>query len=148
MFSTTTRYALRALVHLACAPAETPILGQELAQRANIPAHYLSKVLLVLRNAGLVETARGLGGGYHLAKPAGQIPLAEVVKLFEGSGGNPGCLLDDRSECSDRTPCSAHEAWKNLSKAYVDFLNLTTINDIALPLEPKVRDISRRAKKS
>jgi len=72
MFSTTTKYAVKALVHLARAPAGASILGRELAQRTCIPLHYLSKIMLVLRNAGLVDTTRGLGGGYRLSKPADQ----------------------------------------------------------------------------
>ena len=83
MFSMTTKYALKALVNLARAPAGTSIFGHELAQRAGIPSHYLSKVMTALRNAGLVDAARGLGGGYRLSKPADQIRLEEVVRLFE-----------------------------------------------------------------
>ena len=77
MFSTTCEYALRALVALARMPEGTAILGRDLAQQAEIPANYLSKILLALRNAGVLTTARGTGGGYRLRKSPGDIRLVE-----------------------------------------------------------------------
>ncbi len=130
MLSATTEHALRALVHLARLPAGTSILGRELAERASIPANYLAKILLVLRNAGIVETTRGQGGGYRLAKEPGQVFLIEVVDLFEGVRGRPGCFLGENHECSDRAACSAHAAWKKVRQAYLDFLTTNTIADI------------------
>ena len=148
MFSTTTKYAVKALVHLARAPAGASILGRELAQRTCIPLHYLSKIMLVLRNAGLVDTTRGLGGGYRLSKPANQILLEEATKLFEAGSNEPGCLLAERPKCSDRAPCSAHRAWKGLRRAYIDFLGSTTIEDIAGPRRPAARDRLQATSKS
>ncbi len=148
MFSTTTRYALKALVHLARAPAGASILGRELAQQAGIPLYYLSKIMLVLRNAGLVDTTRGLGGGYRLSRPAAQILLQEAAKLFEAGFSDPGCLLAERTKCSDRAPCSAHKAWKRLRRAYINFLGSTTIEDIAGPRRPATRNRPQATKKS
>jgi Rrf2 family transcriptional regulator, iron-sulfur cluster assembly transcription factor len=82
MLSITSQYALRALSHLARQNEKT-VLGRDLAQSVEIPANYLSKVLLVLRNAGLVDTTRGAGGGYRLGRPANEIRLIDVVELFE-----------------------------------------------------------------
>ncbi len=82
MLSITSQYALRALSHLA-RQSDGSVLGRELSQSVEIPANYLSKVLLVLRNAGLVDTTRGSGGGYRLGRPASEIRLIDVVELFE-----------------------------------------------------------------
>ena len=62
MLSTTSEYALRALACLAGQPQGTDQLGRDLAKAAEIPANYLSKILLALRNAELVDTTRGSGG--------------------------------------------------------------------------------------
>ncbi len=139
MFSTTSEYALRALVQLAREPASTSVLGQDLAERAHIPANYLSKILWTLRNAGYLEATRGQGGGYRLAKPADQITLIEIVRQFEGVSAEPGCLLGEQHECSDKTPCSAHAAWRQVKEAYVDFIRSTTLADIGHPEKPLVR---------
>jgi Rrf2 family protein len=130
MFSTTCEYALRALVRLARIPNGSAILGRDLAQDAEIPANYLSKILLTLRNAGVLTTARGTGGGYRLRKSPDEIKLIQIVELFDGARARPACLLGCKG-CSDEDPCSAHEAWRDVRTAYVDFLEKTTLAGIS-----------------
>jgi Rrf2 family protein len=131
MLSITSQYALRALCHLARHSGEA-ILGRDLAQSVEIPANYLSKVLLTLRNAGLVDTTRGLGGGYRLGRPANAIHLIDVVELFEEvSRTRPSCFLGRRRPCSETKPCAAHSTWKGVHAAYVGFLVSTPLSAIA-----------------
>ena len=131
MLSITSQYALRALAHLA-RQVNTPVLGRDLAQSVEIPANYLSKVLLTLRNAGLVNTTRGSGGGYRLSKPASEIHLIDVVELFEEiSRTQPSCFLGHLRKCSDSTPCSAHSTWRGVQVAYLNFLVSTPLSAIA-----------------
>ncbi len=130
MFSTTCEYALRALVELAKLPDGSAVLGRDLAQTAEIPANYLSKILLTLRNAGVLNTARGTGGGYRLRKDPKEIRLLDIVELFDGARAKPACILGGR-ECSESDPCSAHHSWREIRAAYVDFLETTTLAKIA-----------------
>ncbi len=130
MFSTTCEYALRALVGLARVSDGDAVLGRELARSAQIPANYLSKILLALRNAGILTTARGTGGGYRLRKSAETIRLLDIVELFDGARAKPACLLGGKS-CTDEEPCPAHESWRDIRAAYVDFLESTTLASIA-----------------
>src|SRR5215467_2551602 len=131
MLSTTTEYALRALSHLARQSGEA-VLGRELAESVEVPANYLSKVLVTLRNAGLVVTSRGSGGGYRLRKPANDIYLIDVVELFEEiSRTKPRCFLGHTRACSEASPCSAHPTWKGLQAAYLGFLISTPLSAIA-----------------
>jgi len=143
MLSVTTEHALRALVELARLPAGSSILGRELARRAHIPANYLAKILLMLRNAGLVEATRGQGGGYRLAKAPEEIFLVQVVDLFEGVRGRPGCFLGESHACTDQEACSAHALWKNVREVYLDFLTRTTIADIGQTRYPAPRSGGR-----
>lgn len=131
MFSTTTEHALRALVHLARLPGGEPILGRDLARRAQVPANYLSKILWTLRNAGYVETSRGQRGGYRLSRESHQIKLIDIAELFEGIRSRPGCLIGEKPDCSDPMPCSAHARWEVVKQSYVKFLESNTIADIA-----------------
>ena len=131
MLSITSQYALRALSHLARQSGES-VLGRDLAQSVEIPANYLSKVLLTLRNAGLVDTTRGSGGGYRLGKPANDIPLIDVVELFdEVSRTKPSCFLGRTRPCSETKPCTAHSTWTGLQTAYLKFLVFTPLSAIA-----------------
>jgi len=131
MLTTTTKHALRALVVLAARGGEEALLGRDLAALAKIPANYLSKILVDLGRAGLVDATRGSGGGYRLAVAPDQIPLMRVVEIFEGVRARPDCLLGCEHECSDETPCSAHETWRDIKRAYIRFLEETTLADIA-----------------
>ena len=108
------------------------MLGRDLAQSGEIPENYLSKVMLTLRNAGLVDTTRGSGGGYRLGRSANEIYLIDVVELFEEiSRTKPGCFLGHARKCSDLTPCSAHSSWQGVQVAYLKFLVSTPLSAIA-----------------
>ncbi len=137
MLSTTAEYALRALTHLARQPRGTVLLGRDLAKAADIPANYLSKILVALRNAGLVDTSRGAGGGYRLRKSAGEIRVIDVVELFEGvSRERQACFLHHQKPCSESSPCAAHAVWRDLQAAYVAFLASTPLSALAGSSEP------------
>ena len=131
MLTTTTKHAFRALVVLAARGGEEAVLGRDLAALAKIPANYLSKILVDLGRSGLVDATRGAGGGYRLAIAPDRIPLIRVVEIFEGVRARPDCILGCDHGCSDDNPCSAHEAWRDIKRAYVRFLEETTLADIA-----------------
>jgi Rrf2 family protein len=131
MLTVTSEHALRALIQLAHLPPGGSLRGVELARQAGVPPKYLSKIMLSLRDSGLVSATRGAGGGYRLRKQATEIPLQEVVTLFEGSPVQPGCVLGFNKTCSEERPCTAHWSWGNLRVAYMHFLESTTLHDIA-----------------
>ncbi len=81
--SAKTDYAVRASVELAAAP-DGPVKGEHLAEAQDIPLQFLEHILLDLKRAGIVRAKRGAKGGYWLAKPAGEVNLAEVIRAVEG----------------------------------------------------------------
>ncbi len=133
-FSSTAEYALRALSRLAeRGDEERAILGRDLAELTEIPANYLSKILLTLNRAGIVEATRGLGGGYRLRRPASEVFLSEVLELFDPPGGDSACFLGGGRVCSSEDPCPAHERWRLVRQTYLDFTRNTTLAEIARP---------------
>ncbi len=104
--------------------------GQELAASCEIPASYLSKILRTLREAGLVEAVRGVHGGYKLHRTAADIHIVDVVALFEGGQTEPRCLLGE-GYCTEDVACSAHTRYRKVRTAYINFLETTTIKQIA-----------------
>jgi Rrf2 family protein len=132
MLTTTSEHALRALTHLARLPDGASMLGRELAEQASIPANYLSKILWTLGNAGIIDATRGNRGGYRLKRNAAEIRLFEVVELFERDWDrdNASCFLGGKN-CDQENPCSAHEAWRGVRTAYLDFLHTKTLADIS-----------------
>lgn len=147
MLSTTSEYALRALTLLARVPRGRWMLGRELATAADIPPQYLSKIMLSLRNAGLVAATRGTGGGYCLLRPADAIHLVDVVQLFDGQVEQPRCLLGPQRDCSEKHPCTAHSSWGRVRDAYRDFLEATTLQQISHDVlhETQISQTARRA---
>ena len=80
-------YALRAALELAAA-GDGPTKGEQIAQAQEIPLKFLENILLELRHHGLVQSQRGAEGGYWLARPAGEIKLADVIRAVEGPLAN------------------------------------------------------------
>ena len=130
MLSTTAEHALRALSEVASLEEGESILGKDLARVAGIPANYLSKLLLVLGNAGIIDATRGSGGGYRLRRKAADIRLREVVELFDRQKLECRCLLGGTKECSEEDQCGAHEEWRRVRASYVDFFGKTTLAQI------------------
>jgi Rrf2 family protein len=131
LLSVTSQYAVRALAQLAREHNERSMLGKELAEKAEIPPNYLAKILLSLKNAGMLGTARGSRGGYWLVREPKSIRLIEIVQLFDQTVTPQPCILGERDQCSPEQPCSAHQRWHEIRKAYTDFLENTTISDLA-----------------
>jgi Rrf2 family protein len=79
-------YAMRAAIVLARAAADDdgPVKGDRIAEAQGIPVKYLENILSELRQAGIVRSLRGSEGGYWLARPADEIPLADVIRAVEG----------------------------------------------------------------
>jgi Rrf2 family protein len=80
-------YAIRAAVELA-AGGDGPIKGERIAQAQGIPSNFLENILADLRNAGIVGSRRGAEGGYWLARPAGEVSLADVIRAVDGPLAN------------------------------------------------------------
>lgn len=131
MLSITAEYALRALGEMATLPEGGSVLGRRLAASAGIPPNYLAKILWTLGNAGLIDATRGSGGGYRLHRSASGIRLCEVVELFDRQRWKRQCFLSSGKQCEEDRPCAAHDAWGKVRSVYVDFLETTTIAQIA-----------------
>jgi Rrf2 family protein len=79
-----TEYALKALIYAARHPEETTFQIKELAERNGIPKKFLELILLELKNAGIVESRRGVGGGYLLVRRPEEIRSSEIIEAIEG----------------------------------------------------------------
>lgn len=85
MLSQRTRYAIRALQHLADRHGQGPVQLAEIAEAQNIPAKFLTVILSEMKRAGLVETLRGKEGGYWLARAPSEVTYGMIVRLTRGS---------------------------------------------------------------
>jgi Rrf2 family protein len=132
MISTTSEYALRALVVLAGQGDGRCLQARELARETGISSSYLYKILATLRRAGVLSGARGNRGGYSLGRDPAEIRLIDVVSLFELVRSSEACLLSENHPCDDANPCSAHEHWREVQRSYQGFLKSKTIADLSV----------------
>jgi Rrf2 family protein len=108
---------------------EGPIKLERIASSLGVPRNYLSKTLHQLARAGILDSGRGPQGGFRLAHPPESLRLADVVAPFEPTRLARRCLLGT-GECSDATPCAAHERWKVISGPMHAFFQETTVLDL------------------
>jgi len=130
MLSQTAEYALRAVVFLAERGDPGPVRADEIGRALGIPANYLSKTLNTLVRARVLASMRGRTGGFRLAVKPDQLALLRIVEPFDPIVQRRHCLLG-KPDCSDRTACAAHAAWKTTSEKVVKFFRTTTVADIA-----------------
>lgn len=131
MISLTGEYALRAMIFLTRHSDEWPISGPRIADEADIPRKYLSAILADLVRAGLLEGTRGKSGGFRITRPAKRIRLIEIVRSFEPVSFQRRSCPFGNVTCNDKHPCGAHERWKSVKLALDQFLEDTTLQDVA-----------------
>jgi Rrf2 family protein len=134
--STRSRYGLRFLIDLAQHGAEGPIDLGSVAERQAIPETYLAKLVVPLRNAGIIRSARGAKGGYELTRAPSAIALLDVVEVLEGRSSLLECT--DRPElCARSADCPTLPIWSGLEKVVRDYLTSVTVGDAAVPRSPE-----------
>ena len=133
MLSQRTRYALRALQHLADRFGGGPVQLPEIAERQNIPAKFLTVILSELKRAGFVETLRGKEGGYWLARSPDLISYGDVIRRTRGSVALVPCAsrLNHRpcENCVDEEECRIREvmlAVRDETARVLDGISLST----------------------
>ena len=137
MISRTGTHATLALAFLARLKPGEYAGASQIAREVGAPRNYLGKLLKLLAEQGLVESQKGFGGGFRLAKAGGKITLYDVLEPVERVSKWNGCFLG-RARCSEKTPCALHERWSRVRSDYLRFLKATTVADVAqgdVPLE-------------
>ncbi|MCL5271003.1 MAG: Rrf2 family transcriptional regulator [bacterium] len=129
MFSQTSEYAIRALSILARYPRDQFILVGTLAASADLPHHYLSKILQNLVRMQILESRKGSKGGFRLARDPDQITLYQIVDAIENLNTVRRCLLG-QAECSDDRACPLHEFWIRQTNDYLNTLQTTSLGDL------------------
>lgn len=129
MLSKTGTHALRAVIALAELPPGEFAGATTIAAGIKAPRNYLGKLLQQLAHAGIVESQKGMGGGFRLALPAEEISLFDVVDPIEHIERWTGCLLG-QDRCSDGQACTLHFRWKTVRDQYVQMLKETYIAEL------------------
>jgi Rrf2 family transcriptional regulator, iron-sulfur cluster assembly transcription factor len=123
------RYAVTALLDLTLHDSEGPVNLADISRRQDISLTYLEQLFSKMKRHGLIESARGPGGGYRLAQNADDITIAKIIFSVDEPvdvtrcGGKQNCQADER--------CLTHDLWLELNLHISDFLNNMTLANLA-----------------
>lgn len=128
---TKARYAVMAMVELASREDAKPVRLAELADSQEMTVPYLEQIFGKLRQAGLVQSVRGPGGGYVLARKAEEIFIAEIIGAVEESVKMTRCASHEESGCmAENTRCATHDLWEGLQRHIHGYLQSITLADV------------------
>lgn len=130
MLSNTSKYAIRALIYLELFSSPEKKLGiKHIAQKLDIPAPFLGKILQVLAKQQLLVSSKGPNGGFYLKKPALDITIMEVIEMIDGKDTFDNCVIRT-TPCDDSRPCSIHHKAGPLMEALKRLYSTETIADL------------------
>jgi Rrf2 family protein len=128
------KYGLKALVHLSSLAAGETAQAIDIAEANNIPKKFLDAILGELRNAGIVHSKKGPGGGYMLARPPGEIKLGYVIRTLDGPLAPIACAsrtaYQPCEDCADVNACAVRLTMVKVRDAMSDILDRLTLADM------------------
>lgn len=123
------RYAVMAMADLARHESKAAQPLSQIAERQRLPLSYLEQLFVLLRRAGLVESARGRAGGYRLGRSAGSISVADVMRAVEEDTQFTRCHEQEHG-CSAGERCITHDLWRGLSDTTSRYLAAISLADV------------------
>jgi Rrf2 family protein len=128
------KYGLKALMYLGSVLPGKPVQAIEIADANNIPKKFLDAILGELRNAGIVYSKKGPGGGYVLARAPNDIQIGQVVRTLDGPFAPIACAsrtaFHQCDDCKDVRTCAVRLAMTQVRDAMAEVLDRMTIADM------------------
>jgi Rrf2 family transcriptional regulator, cysteine metabolism repressor len=125
-------YAAKAVLYLSLKYPEVVTI-HEVAKRHSIPVKYLEHILLALKRAGLLESRRGMRGGYTLARPPERISIGEVLRVVDGKFSQSSCIevdLRNPYACPESDTCGLRQVWQDVQGAVERILFETNFDEV------------------
>lgn len=146
IYSRSAEYAIRAFVYLAQVPTGKYAMVKQIAEDSDIPSHFLAKILQQLARQGFLRSSKGPTGGFSLRYAANDITLLQIVESIDGLADYQRCI-GGMTECNDQMRCGMHDSWKALRSRIIEYLEGTTVEDLAGALDQKRKALDKQAKK-
>lgn len=134
MLSMRTKYALKALVHLAKSRETGPVQIGDIAEAQKLPRKFLEQILLELKNLRVLKSRQGKGGGYLLAKDPSQVAVGQIVRAFNGPLALVPCVsvtaFGKCAECLDFEHCGVRRIMKKVRDTTAGILDGTSLETL------------------
>jgi Rrf2 family protein len=131
-----TKYGLHALIYLGKQYQKGPVLIADLAREEKIPKKFLEIILLDLKNEGILESKKGRGGGYQLARPPKDIMIGQIMRILDGPLAPVPCVSQTAyqrcKECKDERCCEIRLVMKDVREAIANILDKTSLEDMVM----------------
>ena len=135
MITKKAKYGLLAMIQLARAESNRPVLISTMAKQGAIPRKFLELILLELKRKGILRSKRGKGGGYSLARPPELIRLGTILRILDGPLAPLPCVSETAyercDECKDEKTCGIRTVMKEARDSMALILDNTTLAEIA-----------------
>ncbi len=122
------RFAVTAMLDLAMRQGNGPVTLAGISERQRISLSYLEQLFGKLRRRELVDSVRGPGGGYCLARAAHEISVAEIIRAVDEPIDATQC--GGRENCQEEHRCMTHDLWTNLNATIYDYLTSVTLGSL------------------
>jgi len=137
MLSARGKYGLKAMIHLAEAEGLGGVQGAAIADTQMIPKKFLDTILLELKNNGLVNSKKGKGGGYSLARPSNKISVGQIIRILDGPLAAIACASHTAyracSDCPDEASCRIRRVMSDVRDATAEILDNTSLASLIGP---------------
>jgi Rrf2 family iron-sulfur cluster assembly transcriptional regulator len=138
------RFAVTAMLDLALHGADGPVTLAGISERQKISLSYLEQLFGKLRRRELVESVRGPGGGYHLARDASAVSVADIIRAVEEPLDSTQCA--GRENCQDNHRCMTHDLWEELNTTVFGFLDGVKLSQLVERQRTKPVSVVRHPK--
>ncbi|MBX3661821.1 MAG: Fe-S cluster assembly transcriptional regulator IscR [Burkholderiales bacterium] len=122
------RFAVTAMVDLGMRHGTGPVTLAEISGRQKISLSYLEQLFGKLRRRGIVDSVRGPGGGYCLARNSAQLTVADIILAVDEPIDATQCA--GKENCKDEEKCLTHDLWANLNERIFDYLGSVTLHQL------------------
>jgi len=122
------RFAVTAMLDLAMQHSSDPVTLAEISQRQKISLSYLEQLFGKMRRRALVNSVRGPGGGYRLAKDMGRVSVADIIIAVDEPIDSTRC--GGKEDCNDGEKCITHDLWEKLNDHIFDYLGAVTLKQL------------------
>ena len=123
------RFAVTAMLDLAMQHSSDPVTLAEISQRQKISLSYLEQLFGKMRRRALVNSVRGPGGGYNLARATHQISVADIIVAVDEPIDSTRC--GGKEDCNDGEKCITHDLWEKLNDHIFEYLGAVTLKQLA-----------------
>ena len=140
------RFAVTAMLDVAIHGTKGPVTLSGISERQKISLSYLEQLFGKLRRRALVESVRGPGGGYNLARDASRVTVADIIRAVEEPLDSTQC--GGRENCRGDERCMTHDLWEELNAAVYGFLSAVSLAQLVERQRTHTVNVVRAAHKA